>query len=564
MITQKRKREELQLLRDEALDAYLNREDFQYDVNADALYRHYKDQYTQLGKRAMQDTMGQASTLTGGYGSSYAQSVGQQAYQSYLSKMDDVIPELYQLAYQKYQDEGNRLYKTYQSWAQLEQQAAQQEQWEREYELEERKRQDANRRFQLEQERKNSQTQTTVTQPDYWAMLSYHQNLGKSTESKSTATNSIPVEVRYDNGKVSEGNIKTMQRLLGLTDTGKWTALEQQQAGNRSADEAWLDYQQGKLQSRSKSGMTMEQWSAYRNEQPKASPSTNTKETTSRVENFIAGMATEDQAAERGVSSEDWKRTVMERLNRVSMTVDEFEQLESYYGLGITGGTSNTPVDSSAPKMSYSEYREKTATKKVADLNTAVQRYFRDYQAFADSAVYDYGNVGYQNAASMWEIRIPTAANLRQQADTLTSVLRLNTDLLAGDYSDLFTQLSTTRQSIDTIMDSFDGMTKYYAQWDTEEAYNTFAKYQTMSPDEVMADQAARAATKNDFGIVFELSRTNMPYQWSDAEYLGYTRAEFDDIERKRAYIEEKYGVDLHSDIYELSLIHISEPTRRS
>ena len=49
MITQKRKREELQLLRDGALDAYMNREDFQYDVNADALYRHYKDQYTQLG-----------------------------------------------------------------------------------------------------------------------------------------------------------------------------------------------------------------------------------------------------------------------------------------------------------------------------------------------------------------------------------------------------------------------------------------------------------------------------------------------------------------------------------
>ena len=185
MITKNKKREELQLLSQEALDAYMSRPDFQYDADGDALYRRYKDQYTELGKRAMQDTMGQAAALTGGYGSSYAQSVGQQAYQSYLSRVDDVIPELYQLAYQKYQDEGNRLYKTYQSWAQLEQQAAQQEQWEREYELEERKRQDANREFQLEQERKNSQTQTSQTQT-----AAYHK-LGQNNQSRSGSGMSV-------------------------------------------------------------------------------------------------------------------------------------------------------------------------------------------------------------------------------------------------------------------------------------------------------------------------------------------------------------------------------------
>ena len=70
MITKKKSRKELQLLSQEALDAYMNRPDFQYDANGDALYRHYKDQYTELGKRAMQDTMGQAAALTGGDGSS--------------------------------------------------------------------------------------------------------------------------------------------------------------------------------------------------------------------------------------------------------------------------------------------------------------------------------------------------------------------------------------------------------------------------------------------------------------------------------------------------------------
>ena len=97
----------------EALDAYLNREDFNYDFNADALYQHYKDAYIRQGRQAMQDTMGQAAALTGGYGSSYAQNVGQQAYNAQLQNLNDVIPELYQMAYDRYQNEGQDLLNRY-------------------------------------------------------------------------------------------------------------------------------------------------------------------------------------------------------------------------------------------------------------------------------------------------------------------------------------------------------------------------------------------------------------------------------------------------------------------
>ena len=100
-------------LKQEALDAYLNREDFNYDFNADALYQLYKNRYLSQGKMAMEDTMGQAAALTGGYGSSYAQHVGQQAYHQYLQELHDVIPELYQLAYDRYQNEGKDLYQRY-------------------------------------------------------------------------------------------------------------------------------------------------------------------------------------------------------------------------------------------------------------------------------------------------------------------------------------------------------------------------------------------------------------------------------------------------------------------
>lgn len=95
---------------DELLNNILNREDFEYNVNADPLYNQYREQYVREGKNAMRDTIGQTSALTGGYGSSYAGIAGSQAYDSYLQKLNDKIPELYQLAYQKYQDQGTNLY----------------------------------------------------------------------------------------------------------------------------------------------------------------------------------------------------------------------------------------------------------------------------------------------------------------------------------------------------------------------------------------------------------------------------------------------------------------------
>ena len=90
-------------------DKIQNREKFSYDVNADPLYQSYKDQYIQGGKLAMKDTMGQAAALTGGYGNTYGQQVGQQAYNAYLKNLSAVIPELYDRAYGVYKDEGDDL-----------------------------------------------------------------------------------------------------------------------------------------------------------------------------------------------------------------------------------------------------------------------------------------------------------------------------------------------------------------------------------------------------------------------------------------------------------------------
>lgn len=98
---------------DQTIDSIMNRKPFQYDVNGDALYQQYKDRYVNLGQQAMMDTMGQAAQLTGGYGNSYAQMAGQQAYQGYLQGLTDKIPELAQLAQAQYDRQGQDLYQQY-------------------------------------------------------------------------------------------------------------------------------------------------------------------------------------------------------------------------------------------------------------------------------------------------------------------------------------------------------------------------------------------------------------------------------------------------------------------
>ena len=92
----------------------MGREKFRYDAANDPLYQQYRQMYVQQGRQAMADTMGQAAGLTGGYGSTYSQAAGQQQYDAYLQKLNEVVPELYAQARQAYNDEGDRMLQQYQ------------------------------------------------------------------------------------------------------------------------------------------------------------------------------------------------------------------------------------------------------------------------------------------------------------------------------------------------------------------------------------------------------------------------------------------------------------------
>lgn len=89
------------------LDGILNRK--QFDVTTDAnyqqLYELAKQRYQANASRSMRDTMAAANTATGGYGNTYSQAVGQQAYDRTMEGLNDQNLALMEMAYRMYQDE---------------------------------------------------------------------------------------------------------------------------------------------------------------------------------------------------------------------------------------------------------------------------------------------------------------------------------------------------------------------------------------------------------------------------------------------------------------------------
>ena len=92
------------------LDEIQNRDKFSYDLSNDTLFQQSLASAMASGKTAMQDTMGQAAALTGGYGSTYATSAANQTYNQFIEDAYNNLPEYYQMALQAYEMEGNEMY----------------------------------------------------------------------------------------------------------------------------------------------------------------------------------------------------------------------------------------------------------------------------------------------------------------------------------------------------------------------------------------------------------------------------------------------------------------------
>lgn len=275
------------------LNQIMNRDPFSYNFNDDALYQQYKDIYTQMGLMSMMDTMGQAAAMTGGYGNSYAQTVGQQAYNQQLSELNNIIPELYQMAYDRYTAEGDQLYKqygmlmdqenldynryldSYNQWAskldytagQVNSMAADEyqkyldgynQEWDK-YGIE------------MDEYLRGVGNQETAAglmagvgdygrvaeiyglSEDEVAKLEEGYAAGTTTSGTSTSSNGNNTTTgSYDNAGLSQFQVEILQEELGITIDGKWGKDSFRAAGNMTADKAWKAYQNGTLKQNDK------------------------------------------------------------------------------------------------------------------------------------------------------------------------------------------------------------------------------------------------------------------------------------------------------------------------
>lgn len=97
----------------EAYERITGRKSFTYNPETDPAYQQYRNMYIQQGQQAMRDTVAQGAALTGGYGNTYAQAAGQQQYDAYLQRLNDVLPTLRAQAREEYNAEGDELYRRY-------------------------------------------------------------------------------------------------------------------------------------------------------------------------------------------------------------------------------------------------------------------------------------------------------------------------------------------------------------------------------------------------------------------------------------------------------------------
>lgn len=91
----------------------LNEKSFSYtgkDLMNDDMYKMYSDLYEKNARQAMQNAQGEAAGLTGGYGSSYSQAAGQQAYDDTMSGLNEIALTLADKAYEKYLNDRSDRY----------------------------------------------------------------------------------------------------------------------------------------------------------------------------------------------------------------------------------------------------------------------------------------------------------------------------------------------------------------------------------------------------------------------------------------------------------------------
>jgi len=117
------------------LEDILKGEAFSYDPEKDEAFSAYKSEMEREGKRASENVMGIASSLTGGTPSSYAVTAASQAAGEYSAA--EKLPDFYEAAYKRYQDKYQKAVSEYKLVKEAEEAAYEKEQddWKKKYDI---------------------------------------------------------------------------------------------------------------------------------------------------------------------------------------------------------------------------------------------------------------------------------------------------------------------------------------------------------------------------------------------------------------------------------------------
>lgn len=281
------------------LDAILNREDFSWSKETDPQWSSYKKSYLREGDRATANALAQASAASGGRASTAAITAATQAGDYYATQLNDIIPTLYQQAYDRYLNEYSMMLQDLGA-------VNTQEQLDYAKYLDQLTQYNTDRNFaydtylgdfnvlqgklsslqgqddvdygrfldqinlgiqQDETEYQRGQQEQAMAQAQVDAILSaggtpsaeligasgytseYVQALEdayRKAEAERTSTRSGSGGVTgYNNGSLTTSQIIQMQEALGVTADGKWGPATQAAAGGLSADAAWEIMNQG-------------------------------------------------------------------------------------------------------------------------------------------------------------------------------------------------------------------------------------------------------------------------------------------------------------------------------
>ena len=350
---------------DSLMDSIMNREKFSYDLNGDALYQQAKDKYVQLAKLGQADAIGQASAMTGGYGNSYAQSVGQQAYQSQLDNLNDIIPDLYAMALDQYTREGQELYNQYGMLSDRENadygryrdtvsdylterdylQGVYNSERDFDYSKYVNERGFAYDKYSADRELDYSKyssdralaydkyaTDKGLSYDEYRNAIAdeqwqkeydlkkeqwdYEKSLADDSNKSYSGTTSSGA--KYNNGSLTNGQIKELQAALGVDADGKFGPATKEAAGGLTAEEAWAAYKNGTLGKKDK--------------QPTIE-ATKTANTT----NFINSFSDKQRYLQAGHTLAQWNAYIEDKIASFlrSDRINDSEALYliNYYGL---------------------------------------------------------------------------------------------------------------------------------------------------------------------------------------------------------------------------------------